>query len=96
MLGYWMFSNRQIFENKVNFISNTFETIRYGHKILERLNCITQATPFLISFIIMVFIFIFPRSIRPSVNLERSKINKLATFKNTTPYFSNLTPDARD
>ena len=52
--GFWMYGNRQIFENYVKPIDSLYNPVRYDHKILNSLTYIHVGTPFLILFIISV------------------------------------------
>lgn len=52
MLGFWMFSNRQLFENEVVFKEHRSETTRYNHKIIESLFRLSPGSPFI--FVIFV------------------------------------------
>jgi len=60
MIGYWMFSNRQIFENKVIPINSTFEQKRYGHIILDSFTKVSPGTPFIIILVIEIIVIFLP------------------------------------
>ena len=53
-LGFWMYSNRQVFENIVLPVTYLNEVVRYDHKIIGSLKRISPGTPFLILLAILI------------------------------------------
>ena len=97
LVGYWMLSNRQIFENKVIPINSTFEPKRYGHHMIDCLFKVSPGTPFLVLFAIELFLFIIPWDNILYDYITRSKIiHKLGHFTNNTEFFTNLIPRDRE
>jgi len=58
-IGFWMFSNRQIFENKWDIIETSYITRRYHHKIIGSLFRFSTGSAFLITFAINILVIIF-------------------------------------
>lgn len=48
MIGFWMYSNRQVFENVVVFKERLSETTRYDHQILESITRLSPGSPLLL------------------------------------------------
>ena len=53
-LGFWMYSNRQVFENIVLPVTYLNEVVRYDHKIIGSVKRISPGTPFLILLAILI------------------------------------------
>ena len=93
-IGFWMFTNRQIFENVVIPIAYSTETVRYGHSIISTFQKFYPGQPYLILMGFFVLAMIFD-----VITLERFLFKKetLANLKpkpNTCSYYSVIsTPD---
>jgi len=54
-MGFWMFTNQQIFRNVVIPITYFSDRVQMGHHIIESIFSINPGTPFLGLFVFMVF-----------------------------------------
>ena len=64
-IGFWMYSNRQIFENAIEPIDFQYSVINHQHTIVQSLTTINPGTPFLILIVYQIayingFRFFFP------------------------------------
>ena len=57
--GFWMYSNRQIFDNNVVPKSRTNGIIEHNHTVVYSLTTLTPGTPLLILFVISIINLVF-------------------------------------
>ena len=56
MIGFWMYSNRQVFENEVVFKERLSETTRYNHDILGSITRLSPGSPLILLALIQFII----------------------------------------
>jgi len=58
--GFWMYGNRQAFENFVKPIDTLYHPIRYGHTMIGSLTHVHPGTPFLILGVFVLLLKLLP------------------------------------
>jgi len=86
LFGFWMFSNRQAFDNRVIQVQTSLELIRYDHHIIESLYTISPGLPFFLVFVILV-------SFKLIVKFRKigfSKVSELEDFHMNDIFYSTI------
>jgi len=94
-IGFWMYSNRQIFENVVIPIRNQRDVQQHGHELGETLLRLSPGTPFLVVLLIQIIIqtdtlaaWFCCKKIQRTLKIKRVNQEDVEAFKSKAPFFS--------
>jgi len=93
MFGFWMFSNKHMFNNAVIPIDNSYDVVRYDHNILQSLVTITPGLLFLITLIILIIMHIIPKKCQGYFSITKeTKIETLKSMNVDYNFFQVIIP----
>lgn len=90
-MGFWAWSNRQIFDNQVKTIKFKYDSLDNNHRVLKSLVELTPGTPLLVLFLaIIVYRYVIPDQWLPPDDELRRKLKRIKRTLDEVPFSQAL------